>query len=199
MSKAARGFTLVELLVAVALFALAASLALGGMSALVRARAQLDAELTRLAALQFAIGVIERDLRGIAARPVRTGFGTPRPALVGAVATLELSHYSAAGALAQSRADISRVGYQLDGQRLLRVRYPVLDRPPAVAPTLDPLLDQVERIEWRYIGDPGSPSQSQWPPPRGGDDWPRAVELRLQLSDLGEIRRVFELPQTMQP
>ena len=194
MSAPSRGFTLVEVLVAVAIFALAAGLAVGGMNAITRARAQMDGDLARLADLQFAIGLIERDLRGIAMRPIREGYGPAMPALSGRVDALEISRYGAVGALAQNRSDISRIGYQIDGKRLLRLHYPVLDRSPGSLPTIDPLLDQVERIEWRYIGARGAPSLSQWPPPRGGDVLPRAVELRLQLSDYGEIRRVFELP-----
>ena len=194
-----RGFTLVEVLVAVAIFALAAGLAVGGMNAITRARVQLDDDLARLSDLQFAIGLIERDLRGIAMRPVRDGYGPAKPALSGDVDALELSRYGAVGALAQSQSDIARIGYQLDGKRLLRLQYPVLDRSPSALPTIDPLLDQVERIEWRYVCARGAPTLTQWPPPLGGDELPRAVELRLQLSDYGEIRRVFELPLRSDP
>jgi general secretion pathway protein J len=196
---ASSGFTLVEVLVAVAIFALAAGLALGGMNAITRGRAQLDAELQRLAALQFAIGLLERDLRGAALRPVRAGFGPPRAALEGRSDYLELSRYGAVGALAQSQPDIARIGYQLDGDRLLRLRYPVLDRSPSTLPAIEPLLDRIERIEWRYLGPRGSPILDRWPPLRGGTELPRAIELRLQLADLGDIRRVFELPSSGPP
>jgi general secretion pathway protein J len=194
-----RGFTLIEVLVAVAIFALAAGLALGGMNAITRGRAQLDAELQRLAALQFAIGLLERDLRGVALRPIRAGFGPPRAALEGRTDFLELSRYGAVGALAQSQPDIARIGYQLDGDRLLRLRYPVLDRSPSTVPAIEPLLDRIERIEWRYLGPRGTPMLDRWPPPRGAAELPRAIELRLQLADLGEIRRVFELPASGPP
>jgi hypothetical protein len=39
----------------------------------------------------------------------------------------------------------------------------------------------------------------RWPPLRGGTELPRAIELRLQLADLGDIRRVFELPSSGPP
>ncbi len=194
MSRFRSGFTLVEVLVAVAIFALAAGLALGGMNAITRARTQLDADLARLAALQFAIGLIERDLRGIANRPARVGYGPARPALDGRSDGLELSRYGAVGILAQEQSDIARIAYQLDGDQLLRLRYPVLDRGPAVVPSMDTLLDRVERVEWRYLGARGAQPLSQWPPPRVAAGLPRAVELRIQTTDMGEIRRLFELP-----
>lgn len=193
------GFTLIEVLVAVALFALAASLALGGLSAITRARTQLDGDMQRIAALQFAIGLIERDMRSAALRPIRDGFGAARPPLSGRTDSLEISRYGAVGLLAQTQSDIARIGYQRDGERLLRLRFPVLDRGPSTAPMIEPLLNGVERVEWRYMGAGGSQWLVQWPPPRGADDLPRAIELRLELSDFGEIRRVFELPTGIAP
>ena len=77
------GFTLVEMLVAVAIFALASALAYGGLSALTRARSQLEQQNERLGRLQFAIGLIERDLRSAAPRAVRDNYGAPLPALSG--------------------------------------------------------------------------------------------------------------------
>lgn len=194
MKQRSGGFTLIEVMVAVALFALAAALALGGMSAITRSRAQLDAELDRQAKIVFAIGLMERDLRGAAVRPIREAYGAQRPALEGRLDQIELSHYGAIGLPAAGRSAIERVGYQLDGDRLLRLRYPVLDRTASTAPTIDTLLDRVVRIQWRYAGSAGAPLAAQWPPPSQGIALPRAVELRLVLEDAGEIRRLFELP-----
>ena len=193
------GFTLIEVMVAVALFALAAALALGGMSAITRSRAQLDAELDQQAKIVFAIGLIERDLRGAAVRPIREAYGAQRPALEGRLDQIELSHFGPVGLPTAGRSAIERVGYQLEGERLLRLRYPVLDRTASTAPTVDTLLDRVVRIQWRYAGQLGAPLIAQWPPPSQATALPRAIELRVVLEDAGEIRRVFELPRLPAP
>jgi general secretion pathway protein J len=194
MPPGRRGFTLVEVMVAVALFALAAALALGGMNAITRARGQLQAEAERLAALQLAVGMAERDLRGVALREVREGYGQLLPPLLGARAGLELSRHASTGLLREGRADLERVAYRVQDGRWLRLRYPVLDRVPASEPLVDQLLEGVESVDWRYLGRAGAAPLDAWPPPRGGEALPRAVELRLTLRDFGEIRRVFELP-----
>lgn len=188
------GFTLVEVMVAVALFALAAALALGGMNAITRARGQLQSEADRLAALQFAVGLVERDLRGVALREVREGYGRSLPPLLGSREGIELSRHASTGLLREGRSDLERVAYRLQDGRWLRLRYPVLDRLPASAALDDVLLDGVESVDWRYLGRAGAVPVDLWPPPRGVDLLPRAVELRLRLRDYGEIRRVFELP-----
>jgi general secretion pathway protein J len=190
-----RGFTLLEMLVAVAIFALASALAYGGLEALMRSRAQLDASQQRLAKLQFAIGLIERDVRSLAARGVRDGYGVPRSALEGTRERIELTRGGYANALALPRAELERVAYRLLDGKLRRERYAVLDRLPGSVPVVDELLDEVQRLEFRYLAIDGRDA-AQWPPPRAGSDAPpRAVIVELVLADIGEIRRVLELPQ----
>jgi general secretion pathway protein J len=195
---ASAGFTLVEMLVAVAIFAIASALAFGGLSALTRARSQLDAQNERLGRLQFAVGLIERDLRSAVARGVRDAYGAPLPPLLGASGRIELSRLGQANALALPRAAIERVGYRLEAATLRRDRYAVLDRVPSSLPLTDALLDRVESIEWRYVGNDGR-EVSQWPPRTAAQTLPRAVLLILRLEDYGEIRRVLELPEEAAP
>lgn len=193
------GFTLVEMLVAVAIFALASALAYGGLAALTRARSQLDAQNERLGRLQFAVGLIERDLRGVAARGIRDGYGAPHAPLEGTRERIELSRHGYANALALPRAEVERVGYRLDDGELQRLRYAVLDRAPASTAIEDALLDQVERLEFAYVAADGR-ELAQWPPPRANRDIPpRALIVTLTLADFGEIRRVLELPDEALP
>lgn len=188
----ARGFSLLELLVAVAIFGLAAALAYGGLNGLLRTRTELDRQSQRLQALQFAIGLIERDVRAAVARPVRDAYGVPLPAFEASGSRLELSRIGHANALDQPRAEIERVVYQLDGEELQRLRFAVLDRAPGSTPEVQPLLEAVRRIEFRLL-DAAGREHDRWPPP-SGELMPRAVELRLGTDDFGEIRRLLELP-----
>lgn len=190
-----RGFTLVEMLVAVAIFAVASALAFGGLDALVRARAQVDAAGDRLARLQFAVGLLERDLRSIADRPIRENQGGERPALDGQATSAELTRSGNANSLGLTRAELERVAYRLVDGTLQRRRYAVLDRAPGTQPDDTDLLADVDRFELRYRAADGRELR-QWPPPRGdAEPLPRAVEIRIDTADLGEIRRLLELPQ----
>ena len=99
-----RGFSLLEVLVAVALFALAMGLAYGGLDAVVRGRAQLAGSAQALADLQRSVGLLERDLRAAQPRSVRTGDLRRLPALVIDSDGIELTRAGHANRLAQSRA-----------------------------------------------------------------------------------------------
>jgi len=189
-----RGFTLLELLVAVALFAVVAGLAYGGLDALSRGSLQLGEAADRLAAVQRGMDLLARDLRQATVRGVRDEQGRALPALAGSAHQLELTRGGYGNGLDQPRAELERVGYLRVDDRLQRLHYAVLDRGAPAAPRNDVLLDGVEALELRYLGGDGREYDS-WPPPRGSHpQLPRAVELRITLDDYGALRRVLELP-----
>lgn len=188
-----RGFSLVELLVAMAVFAALAAAAYGGLSSIARTRGELAERQDRFAAVTRAIGVLERDIRQAVARPVRDRSGVLLPALIGRGDSIELTRTGFADPRREAGSHLSRLVLALDGRRLRRGRYAVLDRAPGSVPVTSPLLEQVDGFALRYFGREGA-WQTDWPPAGGViDDLPRAVELRLVLADLGEIRRVVEL------
>jgi general secretion pathway protein J len=188
-----RGFTLLEVVVAVALFALISALAYGGLQSVLQARAQMDEQAQRLARLQFAVGLIERDLRAAAARPVRDVLGQRLPALTGTSTGIELSRHGHANALAQPRAEIERAAYSRRQETLQRLRWPTLDRAPGTQPEITDLMEGVRELRFRYFSRDGRESD-RWPPPRSNATLPTRVEVELQVDGIGRIRRVLELP-----
>ncbi len=192
-----RGFTLVEVLVAVFIFALLMLAAYGSINALLRTRDGLADQNGRLRELQFAVGVLERDLRSALARPVREGYGEREPALVGAREAIAFTHAGVANPLAQERARIERVGYAWRDQSMSRYSFAVLDRTPATAPLTRIVLTKVTRIGFRYFD--GQQWREQWPPinvlPKPLRALPRAVEFSLETGDYGVITRLVDLPE----
>jgi len=189
------GFALLELLVALAIFAVIAAVAYRGIASVTQARENIAAHALRLKEVQLAVAMMERDLRQAAARPIRGAYGEVLPALVGARSQLELSCYGFGSAYNEKRSLLDRIGYAHGGGELARLSYPVLDRAPQTQVARRPLLDGVQAMRLRYL-DPANRWLESWPPvDRTADPQalPRAVELVLRLDDYGEIRRVVEL------
>ena len=87
--------------------------------------------------------------------------------------------------------------YALDGRRLRRGRYAVLDRAAGSAPADTVLRDGVKSLRLRYLDAVGHWLEA-WPPRDAAQDLlPRAVEFRLDVDGLGEVRRVVELASTL--
>ncbi|HEU4662686.1 MAG TPA: type II secretion system minor pseudopilin GspJ [Dokdonella sp.] len=200
------GFSLIELLVALAVFAALAAAAYGGLAAIARTRGALAQQQDRFAAIGRAVSSFERDLRQAVARPVLGNDGlVERPALVGGADTVELSRLGYANPLAESRSHVERVVYTSERGTLRRGRYTVLDRAPDSLPLQRDLLARAGELRLRYYGCDGA-WRDAWPPrelpacaadavPNG--TLPRAVEFRFAPAGLGEIRRVVELPSPL--
>ena len=193
-----RGFTLLELLVAIALFAVVAALVWGSLEGLSRGSMQLREASERLAAVQRGVDLLVRDLRQAAPRPVRDGSGRELAALLGEPRQLEFTRAGHANALAQVRAELERVGYRRGEDGLERLRWTVLDRAGASQAQRETLFTGLQSLQILYR-DASGREHGNWPP-RGGDGaLPRAVELRLVLDDYGELRRLVELPVATLP
>jgi general secretion pathway protein J len=197
----AAGFTLLELLVAVAILAL---VAVGSYRLLFDTIATRDAGLAHeraLAALQRADMLMQRDLLQASPRPIRDEFGDVRPGfLLAPERALEFTRRGWRNPLRETRSDLARVRYRLVGGQLLREHWLVLDRARDSAPVQTVLLDKVEELRVQVFA--GGNWTDTWPPL--GDmqrdprtlPLPEAVEIRLKLQPWGEIRRVTLLPET---
>ncbi|MEO8671299.1 MAG: type II secretion system minor pseudopilin GspJ [Tahibacter sp.] len=194
------GFTLVEVLVAVAVFATMAALAWGGLNAVIRVRETLLVEQEDFTRIQRMVGVLERDLGSAVRRTVRGNYGEPLAAMIGGPDQVEFTHAGFASPLAEARSSLERVVYELDLKSLKRGRYAALDRAPGSAPQLSTLRDRIESFRLRYLDKDGH-WFDRWPPrdPPQPDALPRAVEFRIDLGGAGEITRLIELAGAAAP
>jgi general secretion pathway protein J len=191
------GFTLLELIVAVAVFAVVATIAYSGLDLVLRSRSSLEAEASRQRELDLAVLGLERDLRQALARPVRGPYGNEQPAMAGSAVAAEWTLLDLASSRQGVYPDAGRVRYELVDGALWRSRDAVLDRSPRETSRRRRVLDDVERLSFRYVASIRQ-RLDQWPPRTGitaPERLPRAVEVTLVLADRGEIVRLIELPE----
>jgi len=194
----ARGFTLLELLIALAVFAILSVMAYRGLTAVGEARARVEAQAEALAALQLALGLLERDLEQAVGRPVRDAYGETVPAFEGSALGPQLLTLTRAGwrnPAGARRSALQRVAYRYRDETLVRVHWRVLDQAQD-SPALErPLLGGVKSVDLRFL-DQRLQWQSAWPPEAGDDParLPRAVEITLDVAGIGPVRRLFRVP-----
>jgi type II secretion system protein J len=185
------GFTLVEVMIALLVFAILAS---GGVALLAfsaRAQAASGRALDDIAAINRTLSILAADLAQAQPRPVRDEAGTPLPALVGEAdggvqPMLRLVRGGWTNLDRQPRPGAQKVAYRVDGGVLQRLGYPQLDGAAPLPPA--PLLDRVRgvRLRYRYAG----AWSDRWDG-AGGVPLPQALEIRIARDDGAEYRQLF--------
>ena len=201
LSRAHKAFTLIEVLVALAIFGILAALAYGALSQTLLSAEMLNGRMDRLQAIQRTMRHLSRDFMQLSPRPVRLELGDSMgPALQSDLRSeyaVELTHGGWSNPVALPRGTLQRVAYRLEEDELVRYYWTVLDRTLSNEPIAVTILDGVDNILFRYLLASGDTTE-QWPPPTtpGPLGWrqrPRAVEIIVTLQDEGEIRRIVEI------
>lgn len=192
------GFTLIEVVIALAIFATMAALSYLVFDQSTRASARITTQMSDLQSLQRALQAIGNDLSQLQPRPVREpGSPTSRPPLLADVRNVyvvELTRGGYANPLGLPRATAMRVAYRVDEGELIRSQWPALDNPLNAEPRELVLLEDVTRFELRFLGEGTDVWTAEWPPLGGaGGGEPRAIELVIEHERWGEIRRLIEV------
>lgn len=198
VASAANGFTLLELLVALIVFAVMSTVAYSGLNQIFAVRERIETENRKWRELTLVLGRMEEDIAQAISRPVRDSFGTLRaplqghPQLVGEDdANLSLVRMGAGGSTGIA-ADLTRVGYRLREGRLELLLWPALDLPPRTGPNVHVLLSDIKAFELAFMNEQGI-WESKWEP-ADNKALPRAVQWILTLSSGEKIRRLVALP-----
>jgi general secretion pathway protein J len=196
-----KGFTLIEVLVAMAVFGVMTMLAYMSLGQSLANAELLTERMDRLQAIQRTMRYLSNDLSSASPRPVRDELGTGYlPAVMVSVANdfaLAVTHGGWNNPAGLPRSTLQRSVYLLEDGKLFRVYYLVLDATYANEGISTEILDGVESLEFRIIQDNGE-ATNQWPPggaqgPSSLSIRPRAVEIILTLEGEGEIRRIIEV------
>ena len=192
-----RAFTLVELLVALAIFAAVSVFAYRGLAVLLDSREALDRDARKWRDLALFVGRFERDVQAAIDRPVLGPSGTP----AGAVTSLLDLGGALGRGLALTRAGATlqaselsapqRVGYRLVEGRVDRLAWPGLDSGPREAAAATTVLREVRALAFRFL-DRSLEWRDDWALP-GAPGLPLAVEMTVELASGERIVRVVDI------
>lgn len=198
------GFTLLEILVAIAIFAIVAVLAYGGYSELTRQSERLSASAERIRAIQSTVQRMVQDFSSLEPRPIREPLGDGiQSALLADSRSDRLAEFTHSGwsnPAGVPRSTLQRVAYRFQDGKLSRAYWVTMDRTMTTEPVSTVLLDRVKSVNLRFMSRDRR-FTDQWPGPNAGRagasvaaTLPIAVEITLELEDWGKITRLVEVP-----
>lgn len=199
MTKHTRGFTLIEIIVAVAIFGMLSIGAYTVLDAGVRSQRQTEFRLEELASLQRALQAVEKDLQMLSIRQVRDELGDKIPLLRGQSDTsgqasfIEFTRSNWRNPAGLPRSNMQHVTYNFAQGKLNRVHHIFLDQASNSHKVTRTLLEDMKSMSLSFLNKAGQWSntwamldtQSQVSP------LPKAIKISMEVDSFGLIERLI--------
>jgi general secretion pathway protein J len=187
-----KGYTLIEVIIALAIFAILGTLSVGLLSRAFDTKARLANQIQPVNEVQLAASRITQDSAQIVARPVREQDMQKRPAFIANTSGIE---FTRGGFVAldnsPSESTLRRVALNCEGSELIRNTWSKLDGFDASPPQKQVLLSHLKQCYFSFAS-----SNQTW-----SDAWheeksslPTAFKLHLNFENLGDIALIFNIP-----
>lgn len=190
LNSTQKGFTLLELLVAMVIFSLMSVMAYGGLSNVITGNEVIATQEKRLKELQRTMMFFERDIRQLVPRPRNTGTGNVLAKAfdygLDSDGFVEFTRAGNPNPIGMARSSLQRVRYDLEENVLIRKSWALVDYLD-LEPTSMKLLNDVESIELRLLD-----AKNEWQ-----DNWteekiiPKAVEITIVHKNWGKVIRLI--------
>lgn len=200
--KVAKGFTLLELLLAMAIFALISLAGFTIFNTVLESEKGARARIERLNSLQTAFLVMERDFTQLARRHVRVIDDSSSKNFIYSQEDSFSVNTESLGFVRQGwsnpglvlpRSDVQAVAYHLNENTLERLHYNFVDPVLGEEAKVRPLINEVVSLSFEFF------YNQKWQKTLISGRLPAAVAIELTTEDLGDIRRQFLLPSTGTP
>lgn len=183
------GLTLIEMMVALAIFSVLGVLSFRAVDAATVSRDRLSSESRRWQEITRFLQLTETQLLQIVGRPSVPG--VPGTSLIVSPPNGGTDFQFSFIKLDGARNSVHRIGYRFAESRIVMLRWPGVDAD--LSPTEDVVLERVKDLRLNFITDDGRTS-AIWPAqPPTANPLPEGVEIQLEVTDVGTLRRLIAL------
>jgi len=193
------GFTLIEVIIAMSIFAILAILSYSGLHSVIMSKTSTEVSLERLQELQMTILTLNSDLQQISNRDAHDALGGSLNKLStqSSEYLIEFTRGGWRNPANLARSSLQRVAYQLKDDALIRIYWPHVDRADEEQRVERTLIHNIESLEILFLN-----ANQEWK-----EDWPSAtamasadpaalpaaIDVRLKMNDWGEIKRLIRV------
>lgn len=195
--KHAAGFTLLEVLIAVTVFAFVSMISFTTLDSILNSREHLEKVSDDFQKLQMALTILQRDFGQIAFAPIRDEYGDTREAIEmddGSERLIEFSRSGWNNPGERLRSNMQRVAYTLEDNTLYREYWLQFNRAAEEQSVRAALMKDIETVEFEFMDD-DEQWHDQWPPINfsGNMILPEAIRIHITFVNEDELSRVFDI------
>jgi len=203
------GFTLLEVLIAISIFAVIGLAAYRVLDIVILSQSKVAAHDDSLRSLERAMHIISADFEQLTSRPVRDNYDDQLGAFLAPHENyaVEFTRQGWRNPLQLPRSQLQRVAYELghapddkddDGTHLLRHYWTVLDRAQDSEPRTQLLLKNIDDLQISFLDSAGQ-WKNEWPPNQitgeAKKGLPSALLVELNSQQAGQIQRLYQLSE----
>lgn len=200
-----KGFTLLEILIAMAIFTLIGVASTAMMTTVIDSNTLSEARFDKLQQLQRAMLIIERDIQQAVPRAIRVEGEVQEVVMAGGDVGSRESEGDGLGFVRGGwhnpqhmlpRSTLQYVVYRLKENRLERLHSNYVDNVVGHEPTVRVLLENVEGFEVEFVEPDKTITEDDhgsWVERYQGNKLPQAVAIEIDSIDFGLLRREFTL------
>ncbi len=197
--KKTTGFTLIEILIALTVFAVLATITSSSLYYAFNTRSRVAIQALHLNNLQLAVSIMQQDITQIVNRAIRGDEMHLFPALVGQNQYLEFTRAGYTNpASREKRSTLKRVALVCEDKQLIHRTWSMLDTPQRDNYQDKVLLADIENCHFNYLNKNNQLLHDWRPQQNAGDPnaelVPRAIQINLNFKDWGEMNMLFIIP-----
>jgi general secretion pathway protein J len=197
-----KGFTLIEILIALAVFAILATITSSTLYYAFDTRARVNEQSKRLDSLQLAVSLLQQDITQIIDRPIRGNEMRLISAFIGRSKYVEFTRDGDVNPEGmEKRSTLKRIAYLCQNNTLKRRTWEHLDSPQHNKYWDKNLLEQLTDCHFEYLNqtlqlfpewhqDALTQNQNKEP-------LPKAIQVNLSFKDQGTINLLFTIPEAL--
>lgn len=198
----AKGYTLIEILIALAVFAILASLSTSAMYHAFTTRSRVTMQADKLNALQLVMTIVQRDAEQIIDRAIRVKDMRLAPSFIGKPHYIEFTRDGIVNPHSrEKRSTLKRVAYRCINDKLIRRSWEALDTPTPDKFSDRILLDNLKRCQFAYLARNrqvlASWASNALQQNQKKEPLPTAVQIDLELEAWGNMNLLFIVPEAL--
>ncbi len=200
--KINKGFTLIEILIALMVFAILATITSSALYYAFNARAKVTLQAERLNELQLAISIIQQDTNQTVERAIRGNEMRLFPVFVGQPKYLELTRDGNINPRSlEKRSSLKRIALVCTKDTLYRRTWDSLDPKDRNVYEDKLLVNNLSACDFKYLNQ-SLQVLTEWREQavtqnQRKESFPKAIQVNLILNDWGEMNLLFIIPEAL--